>query len=161
MESWRRFWRLKPADRRIVLEAAAALSATSAGLRIMGFSRWNSMIEHFTSGKTADTHRRNSSSLMDRSGLDGARGIATKLDLAARHLFFRTNCLERSLALRWLLRRRGITAVLRIGARKESERFEAHAWIELNGVVLNDPDEAHLHFAPFKGQVSALETQTR
>jgi hypothetical protein len=27
--------------------------------------------------------------------------------------------------------------------------------------VLNDPDEAHLHFAPFEGEITALETQTR
>ena len=38
----------------------------------------------------------------------------------------------------WLLRRRGIAAELRIGARKEFERFEAHAWVEVDSAVLND-----------------------
>ena len=53
-------------------------------------------------------------------------------DAAARNLFFHTNCLEQSLVLWWLLRRRGIAADLRIGARKDSDRFEAHAWVEFD-----------------------------
>jgi hypothetical protein len=160
MERWRGFWRLKPAERRIVLEAAAVLSATWAGLRVFGFRRWNATIERFTLEKSAEAGRRNASRV-NPSTVDTASAIVLKLDIAARHLFLRTNCLERSLALRWLLRRRGIVTEFRIGARKELELFEAHAWIELDGVVLNDPDEAHLHFAPFNGEITALETQTR
>ena len=160
MERWRGFWRLKPAERRIVLEAAAALGATWAGLRVLGFRRWNATIERFTLEKSAEAGRRNASRV-NHSIVEMASAIALRLDLVTRNVFFRTNCLERSLALRWLLRRRGIATNLRIGARKESELFEAHAWIELDGVVLNDPDEAHLHFAPFKGEITALETQTR
>jgi hypothetical protein len=160
MERWRGFWRLKPAERRIVLEAATTLSATWVGLRVLGFRRWNATIERFPFEKSVEADRR-SASRVNPSTVDMASAIAMKLDLAARHLFFRTNCLERSLALRWLLRRRGIAAELRIGARKESALFEAHAWIELDGVVLNDPDEEHLHFAPFKGEITGLETQTR
>jgi hypothetical protein len=143
-----------------VLEAAAALVATWAGLRVLGFRRWNTVIERFTFGKSPAADRRDVSRV-NPSTVDTASAIAMRLDLAARHLFFRTNCLERSLALRWLLRRRGIAADLRIGARKESELFEAHAWVELDGVTINDPDEAHLHFVPFKGEITALETQTR
>jgi len=142
-----------------VLEAAAALGTTWAGLRALGFKRWNATIEHFTFGKSSDADQGNASRL-NPSDIDLASHTAMGLDLAARHLFFRTNCLERSLTLQWLLRRRGIATDLRIGARKESEHFEAHAWIELEGVVLNDPDEAHLHFAPFKGESTVMETQT-
>jgi hypothetical protein len=139
----------------MVLEAASALAATWAGLRVVGFRRWSASIERLASLKTRGVKE------VDGSQISIASGVAVKLDLAARHLFFRTNCLERSLALRWLLRRRGIAADLRIGARKESETLEAHAWIELEGVVLNDPDEAHRHFAPFNGETTMLETQTR
>ena len=160
MESWRRFWRLKSAERRVLLEAAAALAATWAGLRVVGFRRWNSVIERLAFVKTGSAYPDHASHV-DASNVDVASGVATKLDLAARHLFFRTNCLERSLALLWLLRRRGSAATLRIGARKESGLFEAHAWIELDGMVLNDPGEAHLHFAPFDGEITLLETQAR
>ena len=60
----------------------------------------------------------------------------------------------------WLLRRRGIAAELRIGARKEVERFEAHAWVEVDSAVLNDASEEHRHFVPFEGPISPLEART-
>jgi Transglutaminase-like superfamily len=79
---------------------------------------------------------------------------------AARNFLFDTNCLEQSLMLWWLLRRRGIAAELRIGARKEFERFEAHAWVEVNSAVLNDASAEHQHFVPFDGSITPLEART-
>ncbi len=49
-----------------------------------------------------------------------------------------SRCLARSLVLLALLARRHIEAQLVIGARQGPE-FGAHAWIELEGVPLNDP----------------------
>ena len=71
----------------------------------------------------------------------------------------RTNCLEQSLVLCWLLRRRGIAADLRIGARKDSDRFEAHAWVELNSQVLNDATAEHRHFVPFEKPILSMESR--
>jgi hypothetical protein len=48
-----------------------------------------------------------------------------------------------------LLRRRGIAGDLRIGVRKEAGRFEAHAWVELGGRVLNDNEDVGERFAAF------------
>lgn len=79
---------------------------------------------------------------------------------AAHYLPFRTNCLEQSLVLWWLLRRRGIAADLKIGARKAANRFEAHAWVEFEGSVIGGAGEEHLHFVPFEGSVASMETQT-
>jgi len=47
----------------------------------------------------------------------------------------------------WLLGRQGIDSHLRIGIRKENDKFEAHAWVERDGAALNEPDEHHHHFA--------------
>jgi hypothetical protein len=60
-----------------------------------------------------------------------------------------TNCLKQSLVLWILLRSQGITSVLRIGVRKESEKFFAHAWVEYAGIVLNDTDDVHQRFQAF------------
>jgi hypothetical protein len=87
-------------------------------------------------------------------GLDIARMAAA----AARYLPFRTNCLEQSLVLWWLLRRRRIAADLKIGARKEANRFQAHAWVDFQGG--GSASEEHLHFVPFEGSVTSMETQT-
>jgi hypothetical protein len=53
-----------------------------------------------------------------------------------------------------------MNADLRIGARKEANRFEAHAWVELNGTVLDGGETEHLHFVPFEQSKSSMETQT-
>lgn len=47
------------------------------------------------------------------------------------------NCLSRSLALLWLLRRNGHGADLRLGVSLDGGTFAAHAWVELDGRVLN------------------------
>jgi hypothetical protein len=153
MQTWRGFWRLNGYARGLVLEAAAALAATWLGLRLAGFQRWKVVFAWFAPGTTT------SGGAASGALVDSAREIARLEQAAARHLFFRANCLEQSLTLWWLLRRRGIVAELRIGARKEAGRFEAHAWVEFDGAVLNDVGDEHLHFVPFDGPIASPETQ--
>lgn len=62
---------------------------------------------------------------------------------------YRGNCLSQSLTLFWLLRRRGVAADLRLGARMREGRFEAHAWVERDGTVLNDRGDVGERFSPF------------
>lgn len=59
--------------------------------------------------------------------------------------------LHRSLTLWWLLGRQGIASELRIGVRKEQGRFEAHSWVEYEGVTLNDELDVGSRFAAFQG----------
>jgi len=59
------------------------------------------------------------------------------------------------MTLWWMLRREGIPGELYIGARKEEGRFEAHAWVELGGQVLNDGAEVHQHYARFDAPIAA------
>lgn len=62
---------------------------------------------------------------------------------------FPGTCLSRSLALLWLLRRNGVPATLRLGARVEDGRFCAHAWVEYQDRVLNDAPDVASRFSPF------------
>jgi len=151
-ETWHRFWRLSGFERGVTLEAAAVLVATRVGLRLAGFRRWQAAVAWLMPSEAAYN--------TEQDVVNSARAIARMEQSAANHLFSRANCLEQSLALWWLLRRRGIAAELRIGARKDAGRFEAHAWVESSGIVLNDTSESHLHFVPFDGPASAMETQT-
>jgi len=154
LETWRRFRSLSPHSRGLVLEAAAALTATWIGLRAVGYSRWRRALDWLVRG----TVKRASAG--DPVALGSALAVARFEQSAARHLFLRTNCLEQSLVLCWLLQKRGIPSVLRIGARKDEGRFEAHAWVEVEGAVLNDALEQHRHFAPFDRSVMSMETET-
>lgn len=66
---------------------------------------------------------------------------------AARHLRPMT-CLPRAVALRELLARRGVGCRLRIGVRKDAGRLAAHAWVEVAGVPLGEPEAIEARFAP-------------
>jgi hypothetical protein len=74
-----------------------------------------------------------------------ARALAAAVDSAARLYLKRAWCLQRSVVAACLLRSRGIPAELVIGVRKMP--FLAHAWVELDGVVLNDRAEVQQVFA--------------
>ena len=154
MKAWRGFSRLNGRSRGIAIEAAAALMVTLVGLRLTGFRRWKAVLVRLAPRKG------------DRAGeqyaapIEAARQIARIQEATSRHLNSHASCLENSLALWWLLARRGIPAELRIGARNEAGRFEAHAWVEVGSVILNDSSEAHVHFAPFDGSIVSMETQT-
>ena len=61
-----------------------------------------------------------------------------------------SKCLLESLALWYLLRRRGYDATLYLGARTLLGPFEAHAWVELDGKVLNDAPNVRDVYEPFE-----------
>jgi hypothetical protein len=87
-----------------------------------------------------------------------AHDYARRLERASRHTPFSAQCLHRSLALYLWLRRDGINCTVKVGVRKLSGEFKAHAWVELDGEVVNDTAQA---VAPFSllsrpGSVDAL-----
>jgi hypothetical protein len=75
---------------------------------------------------------------------------------AARYGMGSPTCLERALALWWLLERQHIPVALRIGTRMSNGTFEAHAWVEQDGAVLDDQEEPLRHYVAFEGSFSAL-----
>jgi hypothetical protein len=145
----RRFAQLSGSDRAMVLKSAISLSATWAGLRIVGFRRWNNLLDRFVRAPVAEPNP---------SRLQEATHIMRLLSSAARHLFLRTNCLEQAMTLYFLLRRRGLAAELHFGARKNSASLEAHAWVACSGVPLNEDHGEHRHFLPFEAVNPQMET---
>jgi Transglutaminase-like superfamily len=150
MGNWQTFSRLTGPERRIVLEAAIALVATRVGLRLFGFRRWTGVLQWTAPRKTELATENNSHNTV--------AGVLRMEQAAARNLFVTTNCLEQSLVLWWLLRRRGLAADLRLGARKDEQRFEAHAWVEFCGMALNSEGEEHLQFTPFEEPATWMGT---
>jgi hypothetical protein len=85
----------------------------------------------------------------NRSHMRVAADIGWAVDRAARYGCFRPRCLVRSLAVQRMLRRRGIGASqLQIGVRVEGGRLAAHAWVEMNGVVIGDSLQYVRRFTP-------------
>jgi Transglutaminase-like superfamily len=153
VRTWLGFWRLSRRYQGVALEAALALSATWAGLRLVGFRRWKTLLVRLAPPNPDATQP------LDQARIEKAHEIARVQEAVSRRLIFHVSCLEQSLVLWWLAARRGIPVELRIGARKRAGRFEAHAWVELGNLVLNDSGEAHHHFAPFDGSIISMETQ--
>jgi hypothetical protein len=152
-EKWRRF-RMRPAkDRRLILRAALILPVTEIGLRVFGFHRWKELIEKLS---PARHFQRLPADLQHDAALRFARAVRS----AQLHGPTNPNCLERSMTLWWMLRREGVEGELHIGARKQGTRFEAHAWVELDGQVLNDGEEVHQHYARFDAPIAASEAKT-
>lgn len=67
--------------------------------------------------------------------------IAQDIAIAARNHLLRVNCLGRSLVLHALCHRAGFSTQIAIGVRKNHGDIEGHAWLEADGVVLNDTIE--------------------
>jgi hypothetical protein len=146
---WRRVWQLSWAERWLLAQALALLPLTALALWAVGFRRWQA-----AAGRLAPVR---SSPGKDQAALTSVgRATARVVDAAARNGPYRASCLPRSLTLWWLLRRRGIDAVLRIGVRKEAEQFQAHAWVEYRGAVLNDGRDVSEHFAAFDRPILPL-----
>jgi hypothetical protein len=81
-----------------------------------------------------------------------AAALGVAVNRAANHVFGPVTCLTRSLLLHWLLRRYGTTSDLCIGVRLEQGEFSAHAWVEKDGIPLNDRPEFVARYAIFESK---------
>jgi hypothetical protein len=136
---WRKWRGLPSTDRLLLLRVLAFLPAVAAALRVFGLRR----VCRFLSGSAATQPE----PWTDTAG--DAQAVGRLVDIAARRGVGRPTCLARSVTLWCLLHRRGIDGALRIGVRTIEGRVEAHAWVEHQGLVLNDADDVGERFAAF------------
>lgn len=152
-ERLRRFSALEPPARKLFLRAAALLPLLSLSLRFRGFLKTRAFLE-----KRLSPARPGQPALRNPGSPDlTVRMVRT----AVRHSAMHPTCLQESLALWWLLGRQGIASDLRVGVRKQAEKFEAHAWVERNGVALNEPEALHEHYAAFDAARASIPTEPR
>lgn len=72
---------------------------------------------------------------------------ARRVSTAAAFYPRRARCLEQSLAMYVLLRRRGVAAELRLGA--NARPFYAHAWVEVDGEPVAEQGDLPLNLTVF------------
>lgn len=75
--------------------------------------------------------------------------LAFLVNTAAAYAPFPMTCLPRALFLWGWLRQYGLPANLRLGVRKQGGMLLAHAWLEYEGVILNDNPAHVAQYAPF------------
>jgi hypothetical protein len=126
-----RIFRTFPAeDKLLFVQAMFLLPLVDIALRLAGYSRCYRWLGRWAEAPTGAIERRPNPSR-----------AAWLVERAAHNFLWPTTCLRRSLVLWALLVRSGVRTELRIGFRKPEGRFEAHAWLEWNGVPLNEkPD---------------------
>ena len=95
----------------------------------------------------ARANRQSKSTTFSGPVFEKAVRIQRLADLSARFHFPRATCLSRSLALEWILNRRSIPARLCLGVLKNPAGLQAHAWLEVSGLPLGEPEAVPEHFS--------------
>jgi len=152
-ERLRRFSALERPARSLFLRATVLLPLVALSLRWRGFRATQATLQR----SLLNDNQEREAALVSKS----AAMIAHMVNAADRHGLVHPSCLAKSLTLWWLLARQGISSHLRIGIRKKEEKFEAHAWVERDGIALNEPDEHHYHYAAFDAAFSSLPPEER
>lgn len=129
-------------EQKVLLASLVLLPLFKLGLRLAGLKRFQSWLDRSPVARRVPLSHGEASAL----------GVA--VNRAANHVFGLANCLTRSLLLRWLLRRFGTASDLRIGVRMEGRELLAHAWVEIDGIPLNDRPEVVARYAAFDQPVA-------
>lgn len=140
MKGRRRGWFDLPRDeRRAVITMVWLVPALHVAVRVWDYRRTRAWLEQRASNRRAHLHQ--------AEGRVEAYRLATAR--VTRYSWVPGNCLSRSLALLWLLRRNGHDADLHLGVSMAGGEFAAHAWVTLAGRVLNDTQDVASRFVPF------------
>ncbi len=145
---WEPFQRYRALDseaRKMFRRAAILLPLVGASLRLRGYGRTQEWLQ-------GRWERRNQALPQTASSKDIVENTCRMVRAAVHYGLPGASCLEASLTLWYLLRLQGISANVRIGVRKHTNLFEAHAWVEYEGAALNQLEEVHRHFAPFDSE---------
>lgn len=135
MTAPRRRWRdLSSGDRRAALVMAVLVPLLHLSVRWLNFPRTHRWLSR-------RIHPRN------RPAADVVDRWVTATTRVQAHSPYPGNCLSRSLALWWMLRRRGVEATLQLGVALAGP-FAAHAWVEVEGLVLNDTQDVTIRYTP-------------
>ena len=167
MSSFRKLQRLSAYERRLLTQALVLLPLTFWGVYALGVSRWHRFLAQLAALGTTSNRKNPKNSLAAERNLvpaDGvaaaqqAKAIARIVKIAAEKGTYQARCLQQTLVLWCLLRRNHIESEIRFGARKEGGELQAHAWVEVGGVALNEDSDVCLHFAPLGTDAGAALT---
>jgi hypothetical protein len=120
IRSLKRFTELNRVEQSLVLQAAPLLLHSVLALKVFGFNR------------VYGRHNHSNPPAAHPLPAGGLETYARAVRRASKGLGIGT-CLSRSIALRQLLRRKGIDSEFRIGVDKKDGEFSAHAWLEYDG----------------------------
>ncbi len=151
MCNWGKLKALTTRQRKLLLQALFLLPLTHLSLKTMGYARTVRTIEKQISipEKTEpDSSREN---------LNNAVEAARIVSIAAHYGLYRATCLRRSLVLIILLRRQGIESKIYFGVQMHDQGIEAHAWVEIQEIVINDHPDIRQQYIPLDDQFPSTQ----
>lgn len=116
------------AERRLNVLTPPLLAITTLCLRVLGFGRTGRLVARLAPPPGGDDSP-------DWSRVGAAERAVAR---AAHYLPTDARCLAQSITLWWLIRRTDADPELCVGVRRADGRMKGHAWVELDGKVLND-----------------------
>lgn len=159
-----------PADRALTLRLLATLPLLGVAMTVFGFRRTHSALRRMSrhrvircSGRAATRDPKAVSRAHGRvHGRRSPEHIAAVVVHVNRHVLpYLSRCLLESTVLWYLLRRAGHDAELLLGARTLLGPLQAHAWVELDGRVLNDVEHVRDIYTAFALPTPGGETEPR
>jgi hypothetical protein len=124
------FLRLPAHQQSLLLQAAILLTTLRIGLKVVSFAAVRRMLNRWASPRSAGPTR-------ERHRVAEPPDVIRAVEAASRALPWVGTCLTEALAAHVLMGRRGQKSDLRIGVtRKANGKFDAHAWLEQDGVIL-------------------------
>jgi hypothetical protein len=146
---WRRLHGLSAWQWRVLLTSPFVLLLTWVRLRSVGYVKTLAAI----------TPQTNDGQRSAQGALAQAQETAYALAVAVKYGPWKPKCLVRSMALGWFLGSKRVPFELKIGVPGEKSitgtdgtlDFSAHAWVEFEGVVLNDKPNIADEFQAFAG----------
>ncbi len=134
MERLNKFLRLPSTDRRLLIKSVLLVGAIRVGLRLLPFQTVRRFVVRLTT----------QSSVWQGEGSISIDQVVWAVTVASHYVPDAT-CLTQALATQVQLGRRGQPTSLRIGvAQSETGQFQAHAWVEKDGVVVIGGPASHL-----------------
>lgn len=132
MSAVRKFWQLGGADQRLLLRAAILLAWYRLALWLLPWRRVSALRRSpSTPGET-------------QRGVDRLEWAVS----TASRVIPRGTCLTKALALHHMLSQAGYDSSIHIGVAKTLVRgFEAHAWVEHNGLTLLSRESELAHYS--------------
>lgn len=136
----RRVMALSNDDKRTVFRLATLVPTVELGLRLFGFRRVSRWV--WQDVPVASEPPDNVSRTLART--------ASLSRAVNRRWFIFGRCLARSLALARVLQQAGIDVELRFGQRVEAGAFSAHAWLEHDGMPINEAQDIRDSYTAFE-----------
>lgn len=141
----KKFLALGPGDQWMLFKLWILLPLVGLGLRVLGYGRCARLL--------SSTLRKGSRGLVcEAESIAIAESLAVLVRIASGNGVHAASCLDQSLALWWLLRRRGVKAAIKLGGRLSDGQLQAHAWVVCHGIKLDENREVERDFS-FLGEL--------